>query len=136
MNQQASERLRVGLSFGRCIRDIVEGKIDADEVLIVISRTRIENWDQVVGVIDAYLREPDYLAGLDRDACIETAYFLWNEGRIHQPRLYGFSPHRSPEDAVWMDVIPSGKLNDNPLVRDAWDAYRVAVAMAASDTSD
>ena len=31
--------MRIGLSFSRCVLDIVEGRVDIDDVLVVIART-------------------------------------------------------------------------------------------------
>ena len=31
--------MKIGLSYSRCIRDIVEGKVDINDVLVIISRT-------------------------------------------------------------------------------------------------
>ena len=31
--------MKIGLSYSRCLREIIEGKVDIDDVLIIISRT-------------------------------------------------------------------------------------------------
>lgn len=31
--------MKIGLSYSRCVRDIVDGVVDIDDVLIIISRT-------------------------------------------------------------------------------------------------
>lgn len=31
--------MKVGLSFSRCIRDIVEARVEFDDVLVIVSRT-------------------------------------------------------------------------------------------------
>ena len=31
--------MKVGLSFSRCLRDIIEGKVEYDNVLVIVSRT-------------------------------------------------------------------------------------------------
>ena len=31
--------MKIGLSYSRCVRDIVEGKVDMADVLVIIART-------------------------------------------------------------------------------------------------
>ena len=31
--------MKIGLSYSRCVRDIVEGRVDIDDVLVIIART-------------------------------------------------------------------------------------------------
>jgi hypothetical protein len=31
--------MKIGLSFSRCLRDIVDGKVDIDDVMVIIART-------------------------------------------------------------------------------------------------
>ena len=33
--------MKIGLSYSRCVRDIVDGTVPIDDVLVVISRTEI-----------------------------------------------------------------------------------------------
>lgn len=37
--------MRIGLSYSRCIRDIIEGKVDIKDVLIIIARTDFDPHD-------------------------------------------------------------------------------------------
>ena len=44
--------MKIGLSYSRCVRDIVEGKVDIADVLVIIARTDFdpnndEQWQDV-----------------------------------------------------------------------------------------
>ena len=34
--------MKVGLSYSRCVRDIIDGKVDYDDVLVIIARTNFD----------------------------------------------------------------------------------------------
>ena len=53
--------MKIGFSLGRCIRDIVMGKISEDEVAFVITSTCIREIDQLAPVIIDYMSRDDYL---------------------------------------------------------------------------
>jgi len=100
--------MKIGFSLGRCVRDIVIGKVDIKEVVVIIAQTRIMNVDDLNAVIDGYLERTGYLKGLDAEKCHAAADWLWNSCRIHQPRRlapsysYGVSV---PDTQVWKDVV-------------------------------
>ncbi len=35
--------MKIGLSYSRCVRDIVDGRVDIDDVLIIIARTDFDH---------------------------------------------------------------------------------------------
>jgi hypothetical protein len=37
--------MKIGLSYSRCIRDIVDGVVDINDVLVVIARTNFDPYD-------------------------------------------------------------------------------------------
>ena len=44
--------MKIGLSYSRCIRDIVDGVVDPEDVLVIISRTDFDptvdmQWNQI-----------------------------------------------------------------------------------------
>ena len=127
--------MKIGFSFGRCVRDIVNGEIRLDDVLVIVTRTHIEDPEQLEGVVRAYLHEPDYLMGCDADRCLEVALELWYSGKLHQPRRHGAYPTRISEAYVWMDVIPTAKDMD-PSVQAAWEAYRMLLVMRGNTIPD
>ena len=120
--------MKIGLSFGRCIRDIVNGDVKLDDIVVIVAKTRMtrDDLDQVVG---QYMWRADYLAGLDQAKCLEVAYELWDRGLLHQPRTFGCKGYMTPEQFVWLDLVPT-KNNSSLLVQEAWDQYQVALRMS------
>lgn len=120
--------MKIGFSFGRCIRDIVNGEVDIDDVAFLITATRIRDEEHVGQVIGTYMGEPGYLLGLDYDRCMEIALALWNTNRVLQPRAQGMHRHMQPESSIWVDIFPTA-LSGNEGVKKAWDAYRFMLHM-------
>ena len=48
--------MKIGLSYSRCVRDIVDGKVDIRDVLVIITRTDFDprNDDQWAGIWTGY----------------------------------------------------------------------------------
>ena len=120
--------MKIGFSFGRCIRDIAEGKISLDEVAFIISATDIQNRDQIRAVILEYRTSYHYLRGIDQDLAMQIAYDIWDTNRLIQPRRQGMARHRQPENSIWVDIFPTA-LSDNMVVKKAWDTYRTMINM-------
>jgi LmbE family N-acetylglucosaminyl deacetylase len=120
--------MKIGFSLGRCIRDIVNGDVDIDDVAFVIAATNIREREQILNVIVTYEFEPEYLYGLDHDRCMEVAYALWDTNRLLQPRRQGLHRHKQPENSVWVDMFPT-ELSNNESVKKAWDSYRFMIHM-------
>jgi len=134
--------VKIGFSFGKCIRDIVQGKVDIDDVLLIVARTRMHNVDSVRQVISNYMSRSDYLAGLDEEKCQEIGVELYVSGKVHQARLEGSNiskhGHRIldvwrgsvSEEGVWADVVPAAHMNEQ--VKEVWNHYRFLLNMTAS----
>ena len=120
--------MKIGFSFGRCIRDIVNGDININDVAFLITATRIRDEEHISQVIGTYMDERTYLMGLDYDQCMEVALTLWNTNRVLQPRAQGMHRHAQPENSIWVDIFPTA-LSDNESVKKAWDAYRFMLHM-------
>lgn len=98
--------MKIGFSLGRCVRDIVMGKVDIKEVVVIVAMTMCSNLNDLHEVIDGYLERTGYLRGLDRIQCHAVAAELWVSCRIHQPRCLGVSyGFGVPEQHVWKDVV-------------------------------
>lgn len=115
--------MKVGFSLGRCIRDIVNGLVDIDDIVVVIAGTKIKTQEHLAEVIDDYLRRADCLKGLDGEECQGVASVLWTEGKIHQSRENGHRARHITESSVWADLMPTGGFED-PMVKEAWTQYR------------
>jgi hypothetical protein len=126
--------MKIGFSFGRCIRDIVTGVVDIEDVLVIVAATRIESREQLAPVVAEYMYRNGYLMGLDENACLDTAQSLWDQGKLHQPRNFNAQPYHASEKDIWADVLPT-TVSDNESVQEAWNAYRVLLNLAETVSS-
>ena len=130
--------MRIGLSLSRCVRDIVQGRVKIEDVLVIIARTRVdltkdEDWQELWEGYNGKLgfSQPEWL-GLDHDEVKATVLKLWNWGLIHQPRNFGNHPSRRPE--VWLETIWVGEdLEQNVAVKDAWDKFKMLANLTAME---
>jgi len=131
--------MKIGLSYSRCILDIVEGRVDIEDVLVVISRTDFDPRDdkQWAGIWEGYCYggmsraewgHYDYNNKEDEDKFRSVSIMLWEDGKLHQPRKFGAHPARRSE--FWLEtVLPSEELDRNPAVKKAWDNFQVVAGL-------
>ena len=127
--------MKIGFSLGRCVRDIVTGKISEDEVAFIIAATCIREIEQLDPVIIDYMSRSDYLAGLDQAECIRVAHSLWDNNKLIQPRREGIHRHKQPANSIWVDMFPT-ECSDNYAVKTAWDNYRFMLHMTENVDSE
>jgi len=120
--------MKIGFSLGRCVRDIVIGKISEDEVAFIITATCIREKEQLGSVIDDYMLRDDYLYGLEEAECHRVANELWDNNKLIQPRREGIHRHKQPANSIWVDMFPT-ELSENVAVKKTWDAYRFMLHM-------
>ena len=136
--------MKVGLSFSRCVLDIVEGQIDINDVLVVISRTDFDpnDNDQWTNIWRGYTgtgslhqsREWAHWVDVEdaEQRFRQVSIALWNEGKLHQPRKFGAYPRRRPE--YWLEtVLPDSELERNPSVKAAWDHFQTLAGLAGTE---
>lgn len=117
----------IGFSISKCIADIMEGKVDKDEVLLIIGRTDF-NMNNIDRLLEEYcsLRGPWY--DYDRLKLKGLLVTFWYEGKIHQPRQYGTQPPAMPRAKVWAQIIYDQ--NDMPkAAQEAWDRFIVIASL-------
>ena len=126
--------MKIGLSYSRCVRDIVEGRVDINNVLVLISRTDFDpNDDKQWADIWMGYRfggNPEWYACKDQDEghYRQVSIDLWETGRFHQPRKFGYKPRRHGH--YWLEaVLPSEELDRNPTVKDAWDKFQMVAGL-------
>jgi hypothetical protein len=127
--------MKVGFSLGRCIRDIVNDIVGYEDVAFIITGTALRDEEAIKMCVDDYMYRNDYLAGLDRDQCLEIGLRLFNEGKLFQPRLQGIRAFRIPEGAIWADLFPTN-VSDSDAVKKAWEAYRFMLHMTTQVHED
>ena len=130
------DNMKIGLSYSRCVRDIVEGKVDINDVLVIIARTDFDPHDseQWKGIWEGYgggqqfgnpWSNPEWMdyPAEDEDRFRSVSIELWEQGKLHQPRKFGARPTRRPE--IWLEaVLPSEELEKNPAAKIAWNKFQ------------
>jgi hypothetical protein len=138
--------MKIGLSYSRCVRDIVDGKVDIDDVLVIIARTNFDPRDdeQWQGIWQGYAGGSDsnlmrgFFGGANPEWCgygderesefRDVSIDLMTSGRLHQPRQFGAHPSRRPE--IWLEtVLPDEELNKNPAAKAAWDKFQTVAGL-------
>jgi hypothetical protein len=132
--------MKIGLSYSRCIRDIVDGKVDINDVLVLITRTDFDphNDDQWSGIWsgygggtdNAYSRgffsqsNPEWAGYHNEDQFRGVSIDLYDSGKMHQPRKFGARPRRLPY--YWLEtIVADDELANSPTVKDAWDKFQM-----------
>ncbi len=140
--------MKIGLSYSRCVRDIVEGKVDIADVLVIIARTDFdprneEQWQSIWqgygGGSDGNMMRgffggshPEWAGYTDEheDQFRSVSIELWESGKLHEPRKFGAHPKRMPY--IWLEaVLPSSELDSNPTVKKAWDQFQTVAGLSS-----
>jgi hypothetical protein len=131
--------MKIGLSFSRCILDIVEERVDIEDVLVVIARTDFDpnNDKQWAGIWSGYVfgggsypewNAYDFHNKEHEDKFRAVTLQLWNDGKFHQPRKFGAYPARRSE--FWLETcLPSSELERNPAAKIAWNNFQVVAGL-------
>ena len=129
--------MKIGLSYSRCVRDIVDGLVDINDVLVLITRTDFDpnNDKQWEEIWTGYHQRggwsnPEWAHYKDEDEerFRQVSIDLWEQGKLHQPRQFGAHPARRPE--IWLEaVLPSSELKRNPAAKDAWDRFQTIAGL-------
>jgi hypothetical protein len=138
--------MKIGLSYSRCVRDIIEGKVDIDDVLLLITRTDFDprdadQWNSIwVGYgggnggrmsIHSNPEWSNYSAE-DEDRFRSVSIELWESGKLHQPRKFGAHPQRLPY--IWVEtILPSEELDANPALKMAWDKFQTLAQLTSTE---
>ncbi len=139
--------MKIGLSYSRCVRDIVEGKVDIADVLVIIARTDFDPRDdkQWQGIWQGYGGGSDgnmmrgFFGGShpewaeytdeDEDRFRSVSIELWESGKFHEPRKFGAHPRRMPY--IWLEaVLPNDELEKNPAAKQAWERFQTIAALS------
>lgn len=123
--------MKIGLSYSRCVSDIVDGKVNIDDVLVIISRTDFDprddkQWESIWRGYHGFgLSKPEWrnYPPEDEQKFRDVSIALLERGKLHQPRQFGARPSRMPY--VWLEsVLVSEDLDSNPAAKIAWDKFQ------------
>lgn len=121
--------MKIGLSYSRCVRDIVDGTVDINDVLVVVSRTNFDPNDdkQWKSIWEGYhFDNPEWYTygDEDEDRFRSVSIELWESGKFHQPRKFGAHPPRL--SYYWLDVLPTKQdIDANPATKRAWEQFQI-----------
>ena len=132
--------MKVGLSLSRCMRDIVEARVDYDDVLVIVARTDFDPHNDAhwKGIWEGYryggMSNPEWAGAepnsTDKEASDiyrNVAIQLYDNGKLHQPRQFKAHPPRMPY--YWLDCVVSPE-EHNPAQQKAWDNYKLITELA------
>lgn len=131
----------IGLSYSRCLLDIVEEKVDRHDVLVIITRTKFdpqndEDWELIwEGYTDNLnlLTSPiwnmyDSSNKEHEEKFRKLTIDLYKLGKIHQPRQYG--GHSPRFDYHWLEtIVPVENLDNKPALKKAWEQYQILAGL-------
>jgi hypothetical protein len=139
--------MKIGLSYSRCVRDIVEGKVDIADVLVIIARTDFDprddkQWQSIWkgygggtdnnsmrGLFSGSLPEWGSYTDEDEDRFRSVSIELVESGKFHEPRKFGAHPRRMPY--YWLEaVLPSDELENNPSAKLAWEKFQTVAGLS------
>lgn len=140
--------MKIGLSYSRCVLDIVEGRVDIDDVLVIIARTLFDplNDDQWASIWLGYgggghsggmWTRPEWgnYSAEHEEKFRKVTIDLLQSGKLHQPRKFGAYAVRRPE--YWLEaVLPGSELERNPAAKEAWDRFQVIAGLANVTVND
>lgn len=131
--------MKIGLSYSRCVRDIVDGVVDIEDVLVIISRTDFDprDADQWAGIWRGYTSygsssPPEWASysEQDEDRFRSVSIELWESGKLHQPRQFGTHPRRLPY--FWLETfLPDNELDSNPAAKKAFEKFQMIAGLTS-----
>jgi hypothetical protein len=126
--------MKIGYSLSRCVLDIVEGRVDSEDVTVLITRTHFDptlddQWDEIWHGY-AYEQQGPWTGLRHREDEVRAVIFqLWNDGKIHQPRKFG--THLPNAHHHWREVVlVDEELNENPAARTAWEQFKMIAELS------
>ena len=122
------------------MRDIVEAKVEYDDVLVIIARTDFDPHNDAhwKGIWEGYryggLSNPEWEGAepnsTDEEASAiyrNVAIQLYDGGKVHQPRQFKAHPARMPY--YWLDcAVPQDEMT--PAQQKAWDNYQLITGLS------
>lgn len=96
--------MKVGLRLGLCIRDIITGQVDEDDVFVLVLTSKFNPnqpgiWEalwKVYGPVEWKTTHPE-------SEYRQLVTSLYNKGKIHQPKTFGGAGH--PHRQTWMNLV-------------------------------
>lgn len=136
--------MKIGLSYSRCVRDIVDGVVDIEDVLVLITRTDFDprvdkEWESIWQGYHTRSgwSNPEWAhyPPEDEEKFRSVSIELLETGKMHQPRQFGMHPRRMPY--IWLEaVLPNSELELNPAAKQAWEKFQTIAALSNVELDD
>lgn len=134
--------MKVGTSLSRCVRDIYQGVVNIEDVLVIVARTDFdpENDKQWTSIWRGYAggnndgslySQPEWcsIPAEDEETVRDICVKLKRWGKLHQPRQFGAHPPRMKH--YWYDVILTDNVvQSNSAAKKAWDKYKLIAGLS------
>lgn len=130
----------IGLSLGGCLQSLLANEVSEDDVMFIVTRTMAPTFDRYITVVEGYHAHGNpysrnsgkyEMGDYPVEKVTDLATRLWNNGKIHQPRVFvhesGQSTYSHPVgygDGLWMQVVPTNT-NTTPAVVEAYEKYKM-----------
>ena len=127
--------MKVGLSFGLCVEDIITGKVDESDVLVITTGTDFdphndEQWRQIYRGYELRWSVTGHTESEFRDLSTR----LYDLGRIHQPRQFDRLNRRNWSQVFghhWLDLmLVESELQNNVAAQDLWNKFQVVARLS------
>lgn len=120
--------MKIGTSLGKCVKSLLDGDVDYDDVLFIVSNTNGPDEEKLRGIMSEYwygsYRKPEYdLSAYTEEQAQDMAVRLFQDGKLFQPRMFvkgGWGNAHQLRD-TWYDIMPS--IGGGEAAKNAWDAY-------------
>jgi hypothetical protein len=118
--------MKIGYSYGRCLRDIVAGQVKLEDVVVIITRTRLkfpEEFDDVWYIYSQFGNIWFDYGQYHKDTFFNLTMELHNSGRLFQPRQCDVDVHLT--SITWQELGPTDielAKQDNVVIQ-AWNHY-------------
>lgn len=132
--------MKVGLSYSRCIVDILDGQVQERDVLVIVTGTKFDphndqQWADLYGGYWQAWSKSNYTESDYRDLTIR----MYDNGQIHQPRLFErlfFASRITIGQMIglgrhWRDLVPIPEdLEQHPAAQELWDQFKMVAALS------
>ena len=126
----------IGTSLGKCVKDILDGKVKEAEVLFIASNTMCPDLPRLMDVIETYYHERSHVPAYDMtshslEAAKALAQRLYENGQLHQPRCFktGWSGNAHNLRDTWYEIAPTPSTHNQSVI-DAYGQYRMLADLA------
>jgi len=122
----------IGTSLGGCLRSLLAEEVSEEDVLFIVTRTNCPTLQDYIEVVRNYysfgndwVKDPTRyrLSAYPWDEVLSLADHLYQNGKIHQPRLYS-EDTTERIDSLWLEVVPTNT-NTTPAVVKAYEHYQM-----------